>query len=397
MSAFTFGHRMLEHWPLDPSITYLNHGTVGVTPRRVLEAQRRIRDEIERQPSHFMLRELSDWVGRQRSEPTRLRRAAAQVAAFVGARGDDLAFVDNATAGANSVLRSLPFDSEDEILITGQTYGGVARAVEYAASVRGARRRVVEVPYPRFDPDELVKRIEAGIGERTRLLLIDHVVSETALIIPVREIARRCHARGVPVLVDGAHAPGMLDLDIGSLGVDWYAANLHKWAHAPRSCGILWAAPERQAGLHPPVISWGLNTGFLAEFDWVGTRDPSPWLAAPEGLAFLREMDFAAVRSYNHALAWEASQILSRRWRVPFEIPESCIGSMVTVPLPEVLGNDEQQAGALRDQLLFEDRIEVHVHPGHGRLWARVSAQVYNDRSDIEQLAEAVAHRADLR
>lgn len=388
-----FGRWMREHWAFDPKITYLNHGTVGAPPRRVLAAQQAIRDAIERQPSRVLLREIVSMVGTHRPEPMRLRQAAGVVAAFVGARRDDLVFVDNATTGVNAVLRSLPLSRGDEIVVTDHAYGAVANVAAFAARERGARVRTVAVPYPAYDPGAVVDAVHEALGDRTRLVLVDHIASESALILPVAEIAGRARARGVPVLVDGAHAPGQIALDVPALGVDWYSANLHKWAHAPRSCGFLWAAPERQAGLHPPVVSWGLDQGFVFEFDWVGTKDPSAWLAAPEGLAFLRELGEDAARAYNHGLAWEAARHLSERWGTTLGYREGQVGSMVTVPLPERFGSTREDALRLRDALLFEEEIEVHTHARLGRTWMRVSAQVYNDRAEIERLGEAVAAR----
>ena len=225
------------------------------------------------------------------------------------------------------------------------------------ARERRAHLRVVRIPYPRFDAGQLIDAVTQAIGPRTRIAVLDHISSESALILPLQALAACCRARGVAVLADAAHAPGMLPLDVPSLGVDWYVANLHKWAHAPRSCGFLWADPSRQADLHPPVISWGLDQGFTAEFDWVGTRDPSAWLAAPAGLAFLQELDFAAVQKYNHDLAWHAAQSLASRWKVEIPAAESHIGFMVTLPLPSSLGSSAEDAARLRDALLYEDRI----------------------------------------
>jgi isopenicillin-N epimerase len=392
----SFGRWMLEHWALDPSIVYLNHGTVGAPPRKVLAAQQAIRDAIERQPSRFLLRELAGLrgvAGGAQPGALKLQAAADAVAAFLGARGEDLVFVDNATTGTNAVLRSLPLERDDEILITDQAYGAVANVAAFVARERGALVRTVTVPYPVFDPGALVEEFERAVSPRTRVAVFDHIVSATGIVLPVAEIAARCRARDVRVLVDGAHAPGQIALDLPSLGVDWYTANLHKWAHAPRSCGVLWAAPDRQAGLHPPVVSWGLDQGFHSEFDWVGTRDPSPWLAAPEGIAFLKELGVAAVRAYNHGLAWDAARLLGDRWGTTFGVPEAHVPSMVTVPAPERFGATRDDATRLRDALLFEDEIEVHAHAAYGRVWIRVSAQVYNDRSDVERLAEAVAAR----
>jgi isopenicillin-N epimerase len=389
-----FGRPMLDHWTIDPRITYLNHGTVGVVPKRVLAAQQAIRDEMEQQPARFMLRCVSHLAGAPRPEPTRVRQAAHAVAAFFGAKGDELVFVDNATAGINAVLRSVPLEPGDEILLTDHNYGATARVAAFIARERGAIVRTARVPYPRFDREALIDEVVSAIGPRTRVAVLDHITSESALILPLAELARCCRERGVPVLVDGAHAPGTLTLNLPDFGVDWYVGNLHKWAHAPRSCGILWAHPARQNGLHPAVISWGLDRGYLAEFDWVGTRDPSPWLAAPVGLAFLQEMGFDAVRRYNHDLAWRAARELASRWGTTFEPEEELIGSMATVPLPESLGDTAEQAGQLRDALLDEDHIEIQVHARDRRLWVRVSAQVYNDWSDIERLSEAVLRRA---
>ena len=388
-----FGRGMLEHWTIDSDTTYLNHGTVGVVPRRVLAAQQAIRDEMERQPARFMLRQVSHLVGAPTDEPTLVRRAAGAVASFLGADGDDLVFVDNATSGANAVLRSFPFQAGDEILLTDHNYGATARVAAFVARERGAVVRTLAVPYPRFDRQCLVEAVERAIGPRTRVAVLDHITSESALVFPLADLARRCRERGVAVLADGAHAPGTLPIDIPTLGVDWYVGNLHKWAYAPRSCGILWARPDRQAGLHPPVVSWGLDQGFLAEFDWVGTRDPSPWLAAPVGLGLLQELDFDAVRRYNHDLAWRACQELTDRWGGAVERDEESVGSMVTVPLPKTFGCTPELASRLRDSLLDDDHIEIHVHARDGQMWVRVSAQVYNDWSDIERLSGAIERR----
>jgi len=389
----TFGRAMRAEWTLDPEVTYLNHGTVGAVPRRVLAAQQAIRDEIERRPSQFLLRDVSGLVGKPRETPTLMRVAAGHIARFIGAREPDVVFVDNTTTGINAVLRSLSVDPGDELLLTDHNYGATARIAAFVARERRARVVTVPVPYPTFDPGRLVAVIAGAITSRTRVAVIDHITSETALIFPLGAIADACRARGVAVLVDGAHTPGVLPLDVPALGVDWYVANLHKWAHAPRSSGVLWAHPSRQASLHPAVISWGLDQGFAAEFDWVGTRDPSPWLAAPAGVQFLDELGFANARAYNHELAWTAATLLCDRWGTTLGVRPDDIGAMVTLPLPERLGSTAAHAAELRDRLLFDDRIEVQVHAGHGRLWTRVSAQVYNDQADLERLAESVARR----
>ena len=384
-----FGRALLAEWLLDPEGVYLNHGTVGAVPRRVLQAQQAIRDRIERHPARFMLRDLISLVGVPTEGPGEMRRAAATVAAYFGAGPDDFVFVDNVTTGINAVLRSIALGSGDEVVMIDHAYGAIGRAAEFAVRERGASVRVVAVPYPAFDASALVARVDEAIGARTRLVIVDHITAESALILPIEAIAARARAKGALTLVDGAHAPGVLPLDLPALGVDFYAANLHKWAHAPRSCGFLWAAPPQQARLHPPVISWGLDTGFTAEFDWVGTRDPSPFLAAPEGLAMLDWLGPDG-RAWNHALAIRAARELPERWGTRFEAGESSIGSMVTLPLPECLGATREAAARLRDALFFDHRIEVQVHAGYGRLWVRVCAQVYNEWADFERLGDAM-------
>ncbi len=387
----TFGRSMLDHWLLDPDCTYLNHGTVGATPRRALQRQQAIRDEIERHPSRFMLRELNGQQPMPWRAVSRLREASDQVAAFLGSRPEDLVFVPNVTTGLNAVLGSVPLVPGDEVVITDLAYGAVALAAGVFCERGGATLRTVPLPYPMRDVGDVVETIVGALTPRTRLVVIDHVAAQTALVLPVAAVAAECHARGVPVLVDGAHVPGSRPLDIPSLGVDWYSGNLHKWAHAPRGCGILWAAPERQSALHSPVVSWGYNQGFRDEFEHIATADPSSYLAAPEGIALLREWDFDACVKYMHGLAWEAAGMLTERWGTTFEIPREMVGAMVTVPLPEEAGTTDADATRLRLALLVEERIEVQLHAWRGRLWTRVSTQIYNDRLDIARLGDAVA------
>ncbi len=391
----TFGRSALSLWPLDPAATYLNHGTVGVVPVRVAEAQQALRARIERHPAKFMLRDLWTFTGSATDGPTLMRQAAADVAAFVGARADDLVFVDNTSTGVNAVLRSTPLAPGDELVITDHIYGGLLTAVNYIARMSGATVRVVEMPYPAFDPALAVERIAAAVTPRTRLVIVDHVAAESAIVFPIEDMVRACKAKGATVLVDGAHVPGALPLDVSAIGADYYVANLHKWAMAPRSSAFMVVAPERQCSLHPPVVSWGLDQGFTQEFDWVGTRDPSPWLCAPDGIRFLEELGYDALRTHNHNLAWRSAQYLTEEWGTPLEIDESAVGCMVSVMTPESIGTTKADAVRLRDRLLFEHNIEVQVHARVGRVWVRISAQAYNDRADIETLGRAVRLRVE--
>lgn len=387
-----FGKHMLEHWMLDPKSIYLNHGTVGAPPKRVLVKQQQIRDEIERHPAMFMFHKLGHNGGLKENAQFYLRDAAAVMADFMGARGEDFVFVDNATSGCNAVLRSLTFKPGDSILTTDIAYGAITLTAKYAARRFGASVKEVVTPYP-ATPDEMTDAIIDSIDETTRVLIIDHITAETSLILPVAKIAKRARAKGVKVLVDGAHVPGSIPLDIPSLEVDWYTGNFHKWAWAPRSSAFLWASPELQEDLHPAVISWGLDKGFTAEFDWVGTRDWTPFLAAPEGIAFMSELGLDAVRDYNHKLAWEGAHAICEQIGTTFGVSEEMVGCMATFPLPEQFGSTKEEAFRLRDALLFEDNIEVQLHNWRGKLWIRISAQIYNDMDDMNQLAEAIRKR----
>jgi isopenicillin-N epimerase len=304
-------------------------------------------------------------------------------------------FVPNVTTGLNAVLRSVPLDPADEVLISDLAYGAIALAAGVVTRDRGATLRTVEMPFPLRDSGDVVDAFVRALTPRTRLVVVDHITAQTALVLPVAAIAAECRSRGVPVLVDGAHAPGSIAVDLAAIGADWYAANLHKWAHAPRSCGILWSRPEHQARLHHPVVSWGSGRGFHAEFEHQATCDPTSYLAAPEGVALLREWDYDAVLTYMHSLAVEAGRVLADRWETALDTPNDMRGAMITVPLPEDAGTTTGDATRLRLSLLVDERIEVQVHAWRGRLWARVSAQVYNDRADFVRLADAV--RASVR
>src|SRR5262245_60963736 len=331
----TFGRSMREHWLLDPDVTYLNHGTVGAPPRRVLTKQQALRDEMERQPSRFMLRELNGEQPMPWRLESRYREAIAQIAPFLGARPDDLVFVPNVTTGLNAVLRSVPLGPPDEVLISDIAYGAVARAADVVTRERGATLRTVEMPFPLRDSGDVVEAFVRALTPRTKLLVVDHVTAQSALVLPVAAIAAECRARGVPVLVDGAHAPGSIAVDIPATGADWYAANLHKWAHAPRSCGILWSRPEHQAMLHHPVVSWGSGRGFHAEFEHHATCDPTSYLAAPEGVTLLREWGYDAVLAYMHGLAVEAGRVLTDRWETMLDTPDAMRSAMSTVSVPD--------------------------------------------------------------
>ncbi|MFP6772283.1 MAG: aminotransferase class V-fold PLP-dependent enzyme [Alphaproteobacteria bacterium] len=387
MVEFNYGHGMRALWPLEDGALYLNHGTVGVTPGEVLAAQWEIKQRIEAHPARYMRREL---------KPA-LRAAADRVAAQLGGQGDDYVFTDNATTGINAVLRSIELAPGDEILVTDHTYGAVANAARYACEKAGATLVSVQIPFPIADDDAAASALESGLSPDTRLVILDHVTSETGILLPLRRLVALCHDAGARVLVDGAHAPGTVDLDIPSQGAEWYSANLHKWLFAPRGCGVLWADPRVQQELHPAVISWRLDEGFTAEFDWTGTRDPSPFLSVPAAFDFLQKIGGGSVPAYNHALAVDAAGLLADRFDGRMGAPGPMISAMGLAPLPENLAATLDEAEALRDHLMYKHYIEVPIIARAGRLWARLAGQVYCQMSDFEQLADAVADWAAKR
>lgn len=371
---------MRQHWTLDPAVTFLNHGSFGATPRVVLDKQNELRAQMEREPVRFFVREL---------EPL-LDDARTILAQFLGADPQGLAFVPNATAGVNAVLRSLDLDKHDELLVTTQEYNACRNALDYVATVDGAKVVVVDVPFPIDSPDLVVERILAQVTERTRLLLIDHVTSQTALILPVERLVRELHARGIDTLIDGAHAPGMIPLDLRSLGAAYYTGNLHKWVCAPKGAAFLYVRENRRAGIRPIAISHGANSPrrdrsrFLLEFDWTGTFDPTAWLSVPESLRFMEGLvdgGWPEIMRRNRELALRARDLLTDEKPAPDEM----IGSMAAVLLSEHANESWQ------DRLLFEHGIEVPLMPWPRPL-LRVSAQLYNTIEEYQTLAALLLH-----
>jgi isopenicillin-N epimerase len=379
-SSSRFGHHLRDHWLLEKDIFFFNHGSFGATPRPVLEAQSAWRERMERQPVRFLNKEL----------PGLLRAAAKELAEFLGASGNDLVFVENATTGVNTVLRSIQWKPEDELVLGNHAYPAVKNAADFIRRQTGIRIREANVPFPLSGEEEIVSAFAAALTPATRLVVVDHVCSALAVVFPVARVASLCHERGIAVLVDGAHAPGMLPISLEALGADWYVGNCHKWLWAPKGCAFLWAAPPAQEAIHPLVISHGWLQGYTAEFDWCGTRDPSGWLAISAALDFHRSLDPPRLRTYLHELATEAAADLARGWGAALPAPASLFGAMVTIPLPMTGPPASESGGAVHDLLWERFRIEAPIYNFHNRLWIRIAGQVYNEPKDYRILAAAV-------
>jgi len=380
------GPDMLSHWLLDPGVTFLNHGCFGATPRRVLEAQTAWRERLESRPVELLDRGCRDLL----VEPKRA------VGAFIGALPDDFGFVTNATGGINAVLRSLRFEPGDEIVTTDHVYNAVQQTLRYLARMSGARTIRVAVPLPVPGPEHVTDTIAAALTDRTRLVLVDHIGSATGVVFPVKQIVDLCSSRGIDVLVDGAHGPGMLELDLAGLGAAYYTGNLHKWVCAPKGAAFLWVRPDRQSGIHPNTISHFLDEGLAEEFQWQGTRDITAWLCAPDAIDFMGQFGWDEVRRHNHELAVWAQGMLSDRWQVAASTPAdgSMLGSMATLPLPGGLRERFADVAALQQHIYDHDHIEVPIIDWTDRWWVRVSCQVYNERAQYERLGEAVMEHA---
>ena len=375
-----FGHGLRGLWSLDPAIHFLNHGSYGATPRHVQAAQTQWREMMEREPVRFMVDTL----------PEALQAAGVRLAGFVGASPSRLALVENATAAVNAVLRSMRWQAGDRIVLANHAYPAVKNTVRFVAERYGLSVVEARVPWPLEGPQAIIDAYARALAGGARLAIVDHIFSPLAVVAPVEAIVSLCRARGVPVLVDGAHAPGMLPLSLdamGNMGVDWYAGNCHKWLNAPKGCGFIVATPAGQRDLHPAVISNFFGEGFDREFAWTGTGDPSARLAVTAALEFVEAL---GVERYHHALGEQAQAAAARiadAWHVAPGAPSEMFAGMVTLPLPVDAPASAEAVARWRLTLLREHNIEVPVMAINGHLWVRISAQVYNEVADYEALA----------
>lgn len=368
-------------WGLDPAVAHLNHGSFGACPIPVLAAQAALRAEMEREPVKFLSVRFDE----------RLDQARNELATFLGADGADLAFVTNATTGFNAVLRSLDFQPGDELLATTHTYAACRNTLDFVAARTGASIVVASLPFPLHDDQEIVDAVLARAGPRTRLAVLDHVTSPTALVLPLARLVAALRERGVETLVDGAHAPGMVPLALTELGAAYYTGNAHKWLCAPKGAAFLHVRRDKQAGLHPSVISHGYGQGFQAEFDWTGTCDPTPWLCIPAALRFMGGLlpgGWPELMARNRAGALQARDVLCGALDVEPPAPDAMIGSMASIPLPAP--QPHSPAARLDHDALgewFHERgIRTWLYP-HPVLLVRLSVQIYNDPGQYRKLA----------
>jgi len=399
ISPSSTAHDYAKLWQLDRAITFLNHGSFGACPTQVLKAQRHYQDQLEAEPVRFFTR----------IAPPLLDAARNALADFLRAEANDLVFVSNATAGVNCVLRSLRFEKGDELLTTDHAYLACQNTLDYVAQREGLKVVTVSLPMPVTSPEQIVEAITAGVTPRTKLAMIDHVTSGSGMILPIEKIVHALQSRGIDVLVDGAHAPGMVNIDLNSLNAAYYTGNLHKWVCAPKGAGFLHVRSDKQDPIMPSIISHGYRvprphrSRFHDRFDWIGTLDVTPWLCVKDALDFIRKLLPGSINELmqrNRALALRGRQMLLVAFGSPLLCPDEMIGQMATVILPDDPDPDHgldwttspTPQHRMMSQLMREYQIEVPVYyfAKAPRRAVRISAQVYNDEAQYEKLIAAI-------
>lgn len=376
-----------SQFQLDPNVIFLNHGSFGATPLPVFEVYQEWQRRLERQPVHFFTRESSHL----------LRSAREALAAYLNARPEDLVFVHNATFGVNVVARSLPLQPGDEVLTTTHEYGACINAWEFVCAKRGARLVRQPITLPIVDEMQIVEELWQGVTPHTRVLFLSHITSPTALTLPVQVICRRAQEAGILTVIDGAHAPGQIDIDLLALDADIYTGNLHKWLCAPKGAGFLWVRPELQPQIEPLVVSWGYgpertmfeDSDFISALQWQGTDDISAYLSVPAAIEFQQTHDWTTVRKRCHALLAETLTQIEAVTGIPLYYPRHAprlFHQMGVAPLPR-----QPDIVAFKDRFYAEHRIEVPCYAWQGDHYMRISVQAYNTPEELSQLVDAVA------
>jgi len=383
-----------KYWALNPKITFLNHGSFGACPIPVLQAQERIRKKMETNPVRFFSSELDELLDNARRD----------LASFIGADPNDLVFVPNATTGVNTVLRSFSFKSGDEILTTNHAYNACRNALKFIAKQTGAKLIEAKVPFPIQSPDQVLERIMRKVTTKTKLVFIDHATSPTALVFPVEQLVKTLYKEGIETLVDGAHAPGMIPLNVSKIGAAFYTGNCHKWLCAPKGAGFLVVRKDLKKMIHPLSISHGYKAPktarprFHVEFDWTGTDDPSPYLCVPEAIKFMGSLlkgGWTDLMERNRSLALQAREILCEALSIEPPCSPEMIGSMAALPLFQdslIFKSSDNSIGPVQSMIFEKYGIEAPIMrwPSKKNRLIRISAQIYNVPRHYKKLANAL-------
>ena len=384
---------LAQYWSLDPDTVFLNHGSFGATPIAVLEEQARIRSLMERDPVRFFEREYSDLWDQSR----------AAVADMLNADVDGLTFVSNATQGVNTVLRSLDLKPGDEIIVPDHSYQACWNAVDYVTGRFGAKTVVVDIPFRLDGPEQVIDLIMEAVTDRTVLALIDTITSPTGTKMPFEELTQRLQERGVDVLLDAAHGPGILPLDLGRLNPAYCTGNFHKWVCSPKGSAFLHIREDRKSSIHPLNISHGFSfegtaqEKFEFEFAWPGTQDPTPWLSIPRAMSIMEgliEGGWSEIMNRNRDLALQGRDLICEALGTTPPVPDSMICAMASVEFPtdEEVGPMSLDGDPFHNQLLDDYSVQVPVMPWrhHDTKYIRISSQLYNHIGEYEYLADAL-------
>jgi len=374
-------------WSLDPSVAHLNHGSFGAVPIPVQRAQDELRRQVEANPMKSLSRALEG----------ELNKARTVAASFLGGDIDGFAFVPNATTGANTVLTNIALRQGDEVLITDQTYGAVRFAAERVCAAKRAKLVVSEAPLPRRSPDELIEAVLAKMTNKTRLVIVDHIASPTGLVFPIARLVEEIHREGALVMVDAAHSPGMLDVNLKALDSDFWTGNFHKWCCAPRGSAGLWVREDHRKTIAPIITSWFLNEGYPSSFRWLGTDDYTPYLTVPAALKFMESLGWERVRRHNRALARYGREVVESALSTgPAVDPglDQMFEAMTLVRLPKGVAENDEEARALQARMAEELAVEASPVAWNGRGYMRLSAQAYNAPAEYDRLAKGISKLA---
>jgi isopenicillin-N epimerase len=388
-------------WALAPTFVHLNHGSFGACPVAVLAAQTRLREQLEAEPTGFFLEVC----------PPLWQRALDTLARFLNASVEGLAFLPNATAGVNTVLRSLPLQSGDEVLVLDQAYQACRNAVDAVCARAGAQVKVVALPFPPAGPDDIVERVLALAGPRTRLAMLDTVTSPTALRLPFERLTAELQGRGIDVLLDAAHGPGIVPLDLTALNAAYVTGNCHKWLCSPKGSAFLHVRADRRHAVRPLVVSHAYSAPlagdrrFRAEFDWPGTQDPTPWLCIPAAIEHLGDSvdgGWRGLMANGTAMARQARDLLADALALDVRVPDDMLAAMVTVPLParaDPRPRSVMEPDPLVRELLARWGIRAMVFdwPAHRARYLRVSLAPYNTLDEVRYLAGCLLDALRLR
>ncbi|XP_033642857.1 L-cysteine desulfhydrase-like isoform X3 [Asterias rubens] len=397
----TFGHDLRkQHFCIDANVYQCNNGSFGAVPRPVLEKQQRLMEKRERNPELWYRNQYDPYLfSHEEAHNTNMYADGVDaVAAFVGSKRQDLVLVENVTTGTNAVLKSLSFQRGDKILITSHTYRPVKITVEFVSKRLALETVVLEIPIPIDSEDDIINLYSEVLKDDKdiKLAVVDHITGASAIKMPVKRIAALCHMNGVMVLVDGAHAPGQIPLNMEDLGVDFYCGNLHKWLFTPRGCAFLWVQPDYKDVISPVTTSYRqYDSNLMQRFCFLGTRDCIPYYLAETAIKFYNDLGgMEEIVTYNSTLSSWAADMISKalnaeKLQIPVGMRAPCM-SLVAIPETSLYPACTETCHRLMSDVYKHSQVFVVFSYFNQRLWCRISSQVYNCKEDYTRLRDAL-------